>query len=202
MFGSIVEAQNATLNFNRQQEFSGILSASAPEFVPKTIHPHEWHPPQPGIEHQQPPHQVYPYSAGPRYVNHQQPQHIQQIPPQHPRQHPMHQGHHPNHRIQHHQHQAPHHHFQQSNQQHMQQFMMMNNGNQHHGDFHGPRGGGSIQNRLHAHQGPAAPQQQVQEEEVPHAQVSSFFSFAYFQKSNLSLQLPDGNGASGVGLSY
>lgn len=192
-FHFILEAQNAALNFNRQQEFSGHLSATAPEFIPKTIPPHEWHaqqqqqhPPQPGIEQ---PHQVYPYSAAgsrPQYVNHQQPRHIQQIPPQHLHQqqphqqrqhHPLHQVHHQNHHIQHHQ---PHHfpnQQQHQQQQHMQQFMMMNNGNQHQ-DFHGSHrgggggGGGSIQNRLNAHQSPAGPQHQIPEDTGAHTQVS------------------------------
>lgn len=165
----IVEAQNAGLGFNRQ-EFSGLLSANAPEFIPKAIppqvHMNDWPQAQPTQQ------QVYSFQSGSRghYVNPQQSQ--QHIPQNHP-------IHHQQNHIQQHQ-------FRNQQQPHMQpqQFMMMNQrpGNQqpfiHPGS--GPRA--SIQNRLQMHHNPPP----HQENDGVHAQVS----LQNLLRNSLKLKLP------------
>ena len=137
---NIFKAQNATLNFNRQDI---ALSASAQEFVPKTNVPpqlNEWHHQSVG-----PAETGYMYAANPpirQFVPNQQyqiasslqrpPQHIFQ---QHPRQH-QNQSYH--------QQQPMHHQRQQQHFQQPQQFMM-NNSRQ---DFTQHGGPSNINNRL------------------------------------------------------
>jgi polyadenylate-binding protein-interacting protein 1 len=181
---SAYQAQNPVLNFNRQ-EFSGILSASAPEFIPKAIPLHDWHTqqrPPAGIEQ---PHQLY--GMRPQFMNHQQP--IQPIVPHLPpqqqqqQQHPIHSMHHQHQHPHQHQHQQQHHYFPNQQQQQQQQqpqqqpphfqqpFMMMNNNNQPRPEYQGHHRG-SIQNRLQQIQHEtAAPPQQHPENEGTHKQT-------------------------------